>query len=272
MKWTALSTLLLMSPIASLASAQQFQEVPNLLPVPELWTEHVLPIDANEDGKWDVFLVYANGWTVPGDLQANSTLPLPPTLLINTGNNGAGDPVFVNQTAALLPANFRMHGKFSAGGDVNGDGHADIAIAVAFPGRQRLLIKKPATGLFAEEAFRLPPNFLLNSFSVGEADLDNDGDLDLVFTDAGLATFAAPGGLTRLLINDGLGFFTAQPTWMNSALKIGAQNAKIVGPEITGTVPVISYQTILDVTLGYASGGLPRAIKTVLASLGLFLN
>src|SRR5262245_50684279 len=210
------------------AAAQQFQEQSGLLPVPtDYWTEAVTPVDADEDGRWDVLFVHANGWAVPGDFQATGTFPLPPIILLNAGPH-AGNPVFVDASAAYLPAELAVHGKGASVADFDGDGHDDIVLAVAFGGRQRLLMKQPGTLSYVDEGTtRLPP-MTINCFSAGVGDLDDDGDMDIVFTDAGPLTFSAPGGKARLCMNDGNGFFTEHAAWLNASNKIGAQNAKII--------------------------------------------
>ncbi|HEX5009791.1 MAG TPA: FG-GAP-like repeat-containing protein [Planctomycetota bacterium] len=208
------------------AAGQQFQQQPGLLPVPtDYWTEAVTPVDADEDGRWDVLFVHANGWSVPGDFGATGTFPLPPILLLNTGTSG-GNPVFVDATSSYLPSGLTMHGKGASVADFDADGHDDIVLASAFGARQHLLMKQPGTLEWVEESGRLPPLFL-NCFSAGVGDLDDDGDMDIVFTDAGPQSFSGPGGKARLMINDGNGYFTEQATWLNAVNKVGAQNAKI---------------------------------------------
>jgi len=220
-------TCFLLCLIARGAAGQQFQQQSGLLPLPtDYWTEGVTVVDADEDGRWDALFVHANGWAEPGDFAATGTFPLPPILLVNTGTSG-GNPVFADQTAAYLPSNLEMHGKGASVADFDGDGHDDLVLANAFTARQHLLMKQPLTLAWAEEAGRLP-GMELNCFSAGVGDLDDDGDMDIVFTDAGPQSFSAPGAKARLCMNDGNGYFTEQPTWINAVNKIGAQNAKIV--------------------------------------------
>jgi hypothetical protein len=236
------------------AAGQQFQEQGGVLAIPPYWTEAVTAVDADEDGRWDVLFVHANGWEVPGDFSATGTFPLPPILLVNTGTHG-GNPVFVDESAAYLPADLTMHGKGASVADFDGDGHDDIVLAAAFAARQHLLMMQPVTLAWIDENTRLPP-MLLNGFSAGVGDLDDDGDMDIVFTDSGSATFSAPGGKARLCVNDGNGFFTEQATWINASNKIGAQNAKIVDIDNDFDLDVIvdgkSPQTQLYVNDGQA--------------------
>ena len=63
------------------------------------------------------------------------------------------------------------------------------------------------------------------------ADFDDDGDLDLVFADAGPLSFGLPGGMARLCLNDGTGVFTDDSARLGAIPKIGAQNAKVVDLE-----------------------------------------
>lgn len=218
---------LLLCLLARGAAAQQFKEQVGILPIPtNMWCESVTPVDADEDGRWDVLFVHANGWQVPGDFSASGTFPLPPILLLNTGIHG-GNPIFVDETATYLPAGLVMHGKGASQADFDGDGHQDLAIAEAFGAQPHLLMKQPDTLAWVEESDRLPA-MSLNGFSAGVGDLDDDGDMDIVFTDSGPQTFKPPGGKARLCINDGTAHFTDQPTWINASDKIGAQNAKIV--------------------------------------------
>lgn len=211
--------------MALTASGQQF--ISRDLPGPEVWSEAALPIDANEDGKLDILILNAQGYETPGDLQAPNGLPLPPTLLINTGNDASGQPIWADQTVTLLPSNLGFHAKFAAIADFDNDGHDDIAIAAAFGARQILLRKDPVAGVFLDVSTRLPP-MVLNSFYVAAGDLDDDGDIDLVFADAGPSTFGAPGGKARLLLNDGAGFFTEEAVRLGAINKIAAQNTKLI--------------------------------------------
>jgi hypothetical protein len=150
-------SLLLVGLAARAAEGQQFQEQVGLLPVPtNYWTEAVTPVDADEDGRWDVLFVHANGWAKPGDFHATGTFPLPPIVLVNQGTSG-GNPVFADESTAYLPAGLEVHGKGAAVADFDGDGHDELVLAVAFGGRQRLLLKQPSTLAWKDESARLPP-------------------------------------------------------------------------------------------------------------------
>ena len=210
---------------------QQFIEARNVFPGPELWTEAGVLLDANEDGAWDVLFVNANGYAAPsGD-------PLPPTLMVQTGH-AAGVASFEDRTATLLPSSLRLHGKGAAVADLDGDGHQEIVFAAAYGAQQPLVRKTSSAGPYLDETFRLP-SLVLNSFSVQAGDLDDDGDLDLVFADSGEFAWAEPGGRARLLLNRGDGTFHDAPAQLGAALKVGAQNIKFVDLDLDLDVDVV---------------------------------
>jgi hypothetical protein len=209
--------------LLSSANAQQFKEEVGLIPGPILWSEAAIPLDANDDGLLDVLFLNASGYQFPGDLGGDPT-PKPPTLILNTGSVG-GVPTFVDATAQYFLPSFLIHGKHAAVCDIDGDGHDDIIMAAGFGDQQRVFRKDSLLDTYVEETFRLPA-LVLNCFYVGWGDFDDDGDIDLVFPDAGPDAFNPPGGLARLLLNDGTGNFTEAP--FPAVLKVGAQNAKVV--------------------------------------------
>jgi hypothetical protein len=222
--------LIALGALASLLPApavmgQQF--LSRQLPGPIEWSESAAAFDADEDGDLDLLIVHANGWSQPGDLQPDD-LPLPPTLLRNDGTDIDGYPIWADASASFLPPALVLHGKGIVVFDADDDGHQDIAIAAGFQGQQVLLRKDPTLGIFVDETATRLPTLLLNSLSVAAGDIDDDGDLDLVFPDAGPITFAGPGGVARLLVNDGLGVFTDAPAQLGAVLKVGAQNAKFL--------------------------------------------
>jgi hypothetical protein len=197
--------------------AQQFQQVGTGLPGPVVWTEGAEAFDANGDGKPDVLFANGIGFSTAGG-------PLAPTLLIN--QTTAGPITFADETAARLPAGFTQQAKGLVVTDVDNDGDADVAFANGFGNQPSLLINN-GTGVFTNETATRFPVLALNSFGGGFGDVDDDGDIDLVFADAGPSAFGAPGGTVRLFVNNGAGVFANTPLQMNAANKVGSQNAQL---------------------------------------------
>ncbi len=195
--------------LAPAAFAQQFQYQAGAVPTgpndPTEWSESLEVFDADGDGDLDVMFANGVGFSGPGGARA-------PTLLINNG--GFSFSSAPNQ----IPAGFTQQGKGMTVCDIDGDGDEDVIFANAFVTQPRILVND-GSGTFTDGAGRLP-NVNLNSFAVAQADVDDDGDIDLVFTDAGPNALGPPGGVPRLMINDGNGFFAEEPGQMNGVLKV----------------------------------------------------
>lgn len=115
-------------------------------------------------------------------------------------NNGQG--VFVDETAARLPAPGNVEARKVTPADVDGDGDLDLYFAhVSWQERapqDHLLINDGAGHFTNESAQRLPQEDWLG-LDAEFADLDGDGDLDIV---------VGNGGDVRILANDGRAHFT----------------------------------------------------------------
>jgi hypothetical protein len=114
-------------------------------------------------------------------------------------NDGGG--TFADVTAAQLPAGLGSPSSIALA-LVDGDTTPDLILSASALGD--LILTNDGTGLFTVSHGRLPaPSG--STTTATPLDLDLDGDLDLW---RGNANFGAP----TLLLNDGLGFFTADPS------------------------------------------------------------
>ncbi len=120
-------------------------------------------------------------------------------------NNGEG--VFTDNTEAAIGMRVAEETREADLGDIDGDGDLDLVFANVgwsnFPPGDKILVND-GTGVFADESVSRIP--FVNEFSLDAdfADIDGDGDLDLI-------TARIAGGLSRpasVLINDGEGNFT----------------------------------------------------------------
>lgn len=214
----------------------RFVDATNRLPVTGT-SNAVVAFDADGDGDMD--LVFGNAGVnllVRNDGNANFTYDpdaLPQlngiTQDIEVGDvDGDGDPdlvvanetnnrvlvndgtgVFADNTEKAIGIRSAEETREADLGDIDGDGDLDLIFANVgwskFPTHDKILIND-GTGIFADESTgRIP---FIDEFSLDAdfADIDNDGDLDIV-------TARIVGGLDRpvsVLINDGDGRFTEQ--------------------------------------------------------------
>ena len=125
-------------------------------------------------------------------------------LLINSGGG-----VYVDESDRVPTRAGAEETREADFGDVDGDGDLDILFAnvrafLPASSEQNRLLINDGTGTFNDEtSTRLPP-LADRSFDGDFLDVDGDGDLDIVTTDAG------PGGVARpfrVFLNDGSGVF-----------------------------------------------------------------
>ncbi|MHC5210418.1 MAG: FG-GAP repeat domain-containing protein [Planctomycetota bacterium] len=175
------------------AGAQQFVRDAAALSSPATWTNGVAVADYDGDGLLD--LAFANGLDYgPGGA-------LPQRLYLG---DGAGN--FTDVSGQLNVANFNAQMVIAE--DCDGDGDMDLIYAPAgpFPAttqRARILVNDGTANFTDESATRMPLT-TMSAWCVVAADLDNDGDRDLVLND-GCLTFSGQPGQAKIFENDGTG-------------------------------------------------------------------
>ncbi len=180
---------------AGSAMGQQFVESTNArLPAasPLEYSEQVDMADIDGDGDMDMLFANGRGFSSPQQQQRNR-------LYINDGNG-----FFVDETSLRLPTTLLGYTRDVEFGDVDGDGDMDLLIVNTFNTQSWLLIND-GSGFFTHDSAALPTS----SFSGSDGDfgdVDNDGDLDIIFTNSGTSAFGT--GIDKLYINDGTGLFS----------------------------------------------------------------
>lgn len=173
-------------------------------------TEHVRAADFDGDGNMDVVFV----------AEADEVHQL----FLGDGRGGFVD------VSDRLPATSQGNGL--AVGDVNADGLPDIVIgstgetghapdAEIVPARNLLFLNDPARpGHFIDATDTHLPNTNDQTESVALADMDGDGDLDMVI--------ASPAHPNRLLLNDGKGRFTDASDRLDLRVPMETREVQIV--------------------------------------------
>lgn len=177
------------------AFGQQFTYNAAALPAQSIWTNGVAIADLDGDGDRDI--AFANGSSYgSGGAQAQHLFL----------NNGSG--TFVAAHAQLNVANFNAQMVIAE--DFDGDSDLDLLYAPegAYPATTQLprMLINNGSGTFSDQSATRIPAVTMASFCVAAGDVDNDGDLDVAFTDG--ATFGGAASQCRLYLNNGSGFFT----------------------------------------------------------------
>jgi hypothetical protein len=176
-------------------AAAQFSISGFALPPQASWTDGVELADVDDDGDVDVLFANGSGYGAGGALAQHLFL-----------NDGSG--TFSSAHAQLGVAAFNA--KMVIAEDLDGDGDLDLVYAAesgwpAPTDRPRVLIND-GTGSFSDQSAARLPAVNMASFCVCAGDVDDDADLDLVFTDG--ATFVGVPTQAHLFVNDGAGFFS----------------------------------------------------------------
>ena len=189
---TVLAAILAAAAIAPFAGAQQFvQQTSTRFPTQNEYSNQCSAVDIDNDGDLD--LVWANG-------QGYSTQGTQLQMRVYV-NNGAG--VFADESSTRASGVVGWYRGVEAG-DVDRDGDMDLILANDFNKRPQLLINNGA-GVFADQTNARLPTFTMSSARAQFGDVDNDGDLDLVFCNNGTTRFGS--GQPRMYLNNGNGIF-----------------------------------------------------------------
>ena len=178
--------------LSSVAAAQQYvQQTAARFPTQLEYTNQCTVVDIDGDGDLDI--VWANG---QGYSTAGTALPVRVYV-----NNGAG--TFADETSTRAAG---ITGWFRGveAGDVDKDGDWDLVLANDFNNRPKLLINN-GSGTFSDQTTTRLPNITMSSARAQFGDVDNDGDVDLVFCNNGTTRFGS--GQPRLFLNNGAGVF-----------------------------------------------------------------
>ena len=183
--------------------------------------------DFDGDGDEDVFVGRVG--LEPGPRFAWSPDPNPVNLFLNEGNAGfrLSDAVFRGRVPQIV------HPREAITGDFNGDGQPDIFVAAhgydaePFPGEPPVLILSTERGL--QEASGLE-HLIGFHHGAASADIDYDGDLDILVTDQGKLRRSIGHHGPYLLINDGSGTFSFDQSRLPA--EIGGPLSHVFGVEL----------------------------------------
>lgn len=179
--------------LCDVATAQQFLEETSRLPSQSFYSNQLSACDFDMDGDMDFVVADGQGYTSQGSA-------LQVRLYVNDGTGQFTDESIAR--AGGVTGWFRGV-EF---GDCDGDGDPDMILAQDYFTAPVLLIND-GNGFFTDESESRLPDQRLSSARAQFADVDQDGDLDLAFCDSGTSSRFGSNGRTRLLINDGDGFY-----------------------------------------------------------------
>ncbi len=160
------------------------------------WSNKVELADINGDGKVDILFANGGKYDEPGD-------PEPSRIFLNQG----ADQPFKEATQDIF-GDAKYLTRAIKARDVNGDGAVDLFLATTYQTQSQLYLGDGKGG-FKNATTELLPQMVGSFGDVDFADVDGDGDLDIVLADWGVGNpMKNEGGITRLWLNDGKGKFT----------------------------------------------------------------
>ncbi len=175
----------------------------------------------------------------------------PDILLANNGqdaflvNDGEGN--FIDETAARLPRSGDVTQDLELG-DVDGDG--DLDLVVGNEGLNALYIND-GEGRFSDETEeRIPARD--GDEETREADfgdIDDDGDLDLLFANVS-AFVSGADPRNRLLVNDGSGHFTDETASRSTFVNISSFDGDFADVDGDGDLDIVTANADVDLSVG----------------------
>ncbi len=200
------------------ATAQQFTVDGTALPAQNIWTDGVAFSDVDMDGFVDILFANGQGYGSGGALQQHLFM-----------NHSGGVPgKFSAAHGNLNVANFNA--KMVIAEDFDNDGDPDLMYApegqFPSPNQTPRMLINDGTGMFADQSAARLPAAGMASFCVCAGDTDDDGDLDVVFTDG--ATFGGVATQARLYQNNGSGVFSNVTTTALPADTYNAQDVTLI--------------------------------------------
>lgn len=200
-------------------AAQQFVHQVGMIPGTPRWSEGLECADVDLDGDLDLFVADGDGFSSPATKRQN-------VLLVNRLIE-LGSLSFADESVARLGAHV-SHAKGVTTADVDGDGWVDALFSNAFNTDVPFLYVNRGTaapGFFTLESAARGLTTVLAAGGAMFADLDDDGDLDLIVNGNYLGSGS---GKPRLYFNDGGGVFTENAAALNAASKSAHMDVQLV--------------------------------------------
>lgn len=166
------------------------------LPTTAEWTNRVEVADINGDGRIDLLFANGGNYSSPGN-------PEPARVFLNQGPENP----FQEVTTTLFGEETFLSRVIKVR-DINQDAIPDIIVGTTYQTQSQLYLGQ-GNGAFSKVTDAQLPQMNLSIGDLELGDVDRDGDLDMVLADWGPGdNMNNAGGITRLWLNDGKGYFT----------------------------------------------------------------